>query len=73
VYAYRPDALALWLTLPPTGPEEAESLEQLRAMGHGISIGVARVDVAALPGIDTEDDLRRAEAYLVEHGDPPTG
>jgi 3-deoxy-manno-octulosonate cytidylyltransferase (CMP-KDO synthetase) len=73
VYAYRPDALALWLTLPPTGPEEAEGLEQLRAMGHGISIGVARVDVAALPGIDTEDDLRRAEAYLVEHGDPPTG
>ena len=73
VYAYRPDALALWLTLPPTEPERAENLEQLRAMGHGISIGVARVNAAALPGIDTADDLRRAEAYLAEHGDPLTG
>jgi CMP-2-keto-3-deoxyoctulosonic acid synthetase len=42
-------------------------------MGHGISIGVARVNVAALPGIDTEEDLRRAEAFLTEHGDPLTG
>ena len=73
VYAYRPDALALWLTLPPTEPEQAESLEQLRAMGHGIAIGVGRVNVAGPPGIDTEDDLRRAEAYLAEHGDPLTG
>ena len=73
VYAYRPDALALWLTLPPTGLEQAENLEQLRAIGHGISIGVARVNVAALPGIDTEEDLRRAEAYLAEHGDPLAG
>ncbi len=69
VYAYRPDALALWLTLPPTVPEEAERLEQLRALGNGLSIGVARLDVAALPGIDTEDDLRRAEAHLAAHGE----
>jgi 3-deoxy-manno-octulosonate cytidylyltransferase (CMP-KDO synthetase) len=73
VYAYRPDALALWLTLPPTAPEEAEKLEQLRALGNGLSIGVARVDVRALPGIDTEDDLRRAEAHLAVSGDPFTG
>jgi 3-deoxy-manno-octulosonate cytidylyltransferase (CMP-KDO synthetase) len=73
VYAYRPDALALWLTLPPTAPEEAEKLEQLRALGNGLSIGVARVDVRALPGIDTEDDLRRAEAHLAANGDPFTG
>jgi 3-deoxy-manno-octulosonate cytidylyltransferase (CMP-KDO synthetase) len=73
IYAYRPEALALWLTLPPTVPEQAESLEQLRALGHGIAIGVARVDLPALPGIDTEDDLRRAEAHLAEHGDPLSG
>jgi 3-deoxy-manno-octulosonate cytidylyltransferase (CMP-KDO synthetase) len=64
VYAYRPDALALWLTLPPTEPEAAEQLEQLRALGNGMSIGVARIGAAALPGIDTPDDLRRAEAHL---------
>jgi 3-deoxy-manno-octulosonate cytidylyltransferase (CMP-KDO synthetase) len=73
VYAYRPDALALWLTLPPTAAEEAEKLEQLRALGNGLSIGVARVDVRAMPGIDTEDDLRRAEAHLAASGDPFTG
>jgi 3-deoxy-manno-octulosonate cytidylyltransferase (CMP-KDO synthetase) len=70
VYAYRPAALALWLTLPATAPEDAERLEQLRALGHGMSIGVARVKAQALPGIDTEDDLRRAEAFLAANGDP---
>jgi len=68
VYAYRPDALALWLTLPPTAPEEAEQLEQLRALGNGMSIGVARIGVPALPGIDTPDDLLRAEAHLAAAG-----
>lgn len=68
VYAYRPDALALWSTLPATEPEDAEKLEQLRALGHGLSIGVARLNIAALPGIDTEDDLRRAEAHLAALG-----
>ncbi len=70
VYAYRPEALALWLTLPPTEAEEAEKLEQLRALGNGMSIGVARIRATALPGIDTPEDLARAEAHLAEHGDP---
>ncbi len=73
VYAYRPEALALWLTLPPTEPEQAESLEQLRALGNGMSIGVARIGVAALPGIDTAEDLRRAEARLAGAGTTTTG
>ena len=73
VYAYRPVALALWLTLPPTAPEDAERLEQLRALGHGMSIGVARVNARSLPGIDTEEDLGRAEAFLAANGDSLTG
>lgn len=72
VYAFRPDALALWLSLPPTAPEEAERLEQLRALGNGMSIGVARIGSAALPGIDTADDLRRAEAHLAGTAAPST-
>jgi 3-deoxy-manno-octulosonate cytidylyltransferase (CMP-KDO synthetase) len=72
VYAYRPDALALWLTLPATAPEQAEQLEQLRALGNGMSIGVARIGVAAMPGIDTADDLRRAEAHLAGASAPST-
>ncbi|MGH7562043.1 MAG: 3-deoxy-manno-octulosonate cytidylyltransferase, partial [Gemmatimonadales bacterium] len=71
VYAYRRDALARWVRLPPTPLEEAEQLEQLRALGHGLTIGVARLTAPALPGIDTLDDLRRAEAHwLSTHGVP---
>ncbi len=70
VYAFRPEALARWMTLAPTGPELAEKLEQLRPLGHGMTIGVAQLDRPALPGIDTEDDLQRAEAHLRTRGDP---
>ncbi len=69
VYAFTPAALARWMSLPPTALEEAERLEQLRPMGHGMSIGVACLEETALPGIDTEDDLRRAEAHLAARGD----
>jgi 3-deoxy-manno-octulosonate cytidylyltransferase (CMP-KDO synthetase) len=73
VYAFRPGALARWMALAPTEPERAESLEQLRPLGHGMTIGVARLERPALPGIDTEDDLRRAEAYLLARGEPASG
>jgi len=70
VYAFRPATLARWVALAPTGPELAEKLEQLRPMGHGMTFGVARLAEVALPGIDTEDDLRRAEAYVSTTGGP---
>jgi len=70
VYAFRPEALARWMALAPTGPELAEKLEQLRPLGHGMTIGVAQLDQPALPGIDTEDDLQRAEVQLRTRGDP---
>ena len=73
VYAFRPAALARWMALPPTVPELAEKLEQLRPLGHGMTIGVARLDRTALPGIDTEDDLKRAEAYLIARGEGGSG
>ncbi len=73
VYAFRPAALELWLSLPPTVLEEAEKLEQLRALGNGMSIGVARIGAPALPGIDTPDDLLRAEAHLAAAGAATTG
>jgi 3-deoxy-manno-octulosonate cytidylyltransferase (CMP-KDO synthetase) len=73
VYAFRPAALARWMALPPTEPERAEKLEQLRPLGHGMRIGVARLAGPALPGIDTEEDLERAEAYLMARGEPRSG
>jgi 3-deoxy-manno-octulosonate cytidylyltransferase (CMP-KDO synthetase) len=63
IYAYSRDALSRWVRLPPCIPEQAERLEQLRALYHGMSIGVSRLENPVFPGIDTADDLRRAEAH----------
>jgi 3-deoxy-manno-octulosonate cytidylyltransferase (CMP-KDO synthetase) len=63
LYAFRRDVLARWVALPPGELERAEQLEQLRALQHGLTFGIARLRAPALPGIDTPDDLRRAEAH----------
>ncbi len=64
VYAYHPEALARWATAPQVDRELAEGLEQLRPMAYGATIAVCQVKDHAAPGIDTIDDLRRAEEFL---------
>ena len=64
VYAYRQATLARWMELPRSPLEEAEKLEQLTALAHGLSFGVTLLGEPALPGIDTEEDLERAEKHL---------
>jgi 3-deoxy-manno-octulosonate cytidylyltransferase (CMP-KDO synthetase) len=63
IYAFGRASIERWSTLPPAPAEEAERLEQLRALHHGMSIGVARLGEPVPPGIDTVEDLRRAEAH----------
>ena len=63
IYAYRRAAITRLVTLPPSPAEKSEQLEQLRALHFGMTIGVARLDEPAIPGIDTAEDLRRAEAH----------
>ncbi len=63
IYAYSRDALRRWPGLEPSPAELAERLEQLRALHHGFTIGVARLMDPVEPGVDTPDDLRRAEAH----------
>lgn len=63
IYACTPAALRKWVSLPRCPAEQAERLEQLRALHHGLTIGVARLEEPALPGVDTADDLRWAEAH----------
>jgi 3-deoxy-manno-octulosonate cytidylyltransferase (CMP-KDO synthetase) len=63
IYAYTRPALRRWVAEPPSRAEQAERLEQLRALHCGLRIGVARLDAPVLPGVDTLDDLRRAEAH----------
>ena len=48
--------------LTPAPAERAESLEQLRALWHGIRIHVVEAAEAPPPGIDTEADLARVVA-----------
>lgn len=66
IYACHRDALRQWVALSPTPLERAERLEQLRALQHGLTFGVTLLDAPALPGIDTPEDLRRAEAHWQE-------
>lgn len=63
VYAYRREALARFVVLPPSGRERAERLEQLRALEDGMRIDAGFVD-SVPPGIDTPDDLARARRRL---------
>jgi 3-deoxy-manno-octulosonate cytidylyltransferase (CMP-KDO synthetase) len=63
IYAYTRVALRRWAGLEPSAAELAERLEQLRALHHGLIIGVARLAEPVEPGVDTLDDLRRAEAH----------
>lgn len=62
VYAYTPRALAQWVALPPHPLERIERLEQLRPLAAGLAMGVATIDEVPLAGIDTEEDLQRANA-----------
>jgi 3-deoxy-manno-octulosonate cytidylyltransferase (CMP-KDO synthetase) len=63
IYACTRAALGRWVSLQLCPVEQAERLEQLRALHHGLTIGVARLEEPAFPGVDTAEDLRRAEAH----------
>jgi 3-deoxy-manno-octulosonate cytidylyltransferase (CMP-KDO synthetase) len=60
IYAYTIGTLLNWNSIPDTPLEQIERLEQLRPLAAGIPIGVALIDEPARPGIDTEEDLARA-------------
>ena len=60
VYAYTPESLERWITLPPHPLERIERLEQLRPLAAGMRMGVAIIPGPLRPGIDTEADLERA-------------
>jgi 3-deoxy-manno-octulosonate cytidylyltransferase (CMP-KDO synthetase) len=60
VYAYEWAALMRWIELPESPLEQIERLEQLRPLASGIAIGVSLIDEPVRPGIDTENDLERA-------------
>jgi 3-deoxy-manno-octulosonate cytidylyltransferase (CMP-KDO synthetase) len=63
IYAYRKATLERFAALAPSPLEKLERLEQLRLLENGIEIYVANAPRDTI-GVDTEEDLARAEAVL---------
>ena len=70
IYAYSRAALERWVSLPTHPLEQVERLEQLRPLAAGMTMGVAVIEGAPPVGIDTEEDLVRAnEQWAAVLGD----
>jgi len=64
IYAYRVGYLQRYAQMRPCPLEQAEQLEQLRALWYGERIHVAEASQRPGPGVDTEDDLHIVEQLL---------
>jgi 3-deoxy-manno-octulosonate cytidylyltransferase (CMP-KDO synthetase) len=64
IYGYRAGFLRRFAAMPPGRLEQVESLEQLRALEAGHRIAVALTPEPFPPGVDTADDLARAERHF---------
>src|SRR5882724_2523914 len=63
VYGYRREALLRLVTFPVSPLEQAEKLEQLRALENGMPIAVVQVDYDSV-GVDAPADVARVEKLL---------
>ncbi|RXR07563.1 3-deoxy-manno-octulosonate cytidylyltransferase [Pseudoxanthomonas composti] len=64
IYAYRAGFLQRFSAMPPGVLEQIESLEQLRVLEAGYRIQVGLTPEAFPPGVDTPEDLERAESHV---------
>lgn len=67
LYGFRPDSLEQFCRLPQSRYEELEGLEQLRMLEGGIRIQTVAVEIpegAIQSGIDSPEDLKRAEEFI---------
>jgi 3-deoxy-manno-octulosonate cytidylyltransferase (CMP-KDO synthetase) len=63
VYAFRRDALLRFANLPRTPLEISERLEQLRALEHGMAIGVVESSSLSV-GVDVPEDVKSVEKLM---------
>ncbi|MEM8792955.1 MAG: manno-octulosonate cytidylyltransferase [Pseudomonadota bacterium] len=70
VYAYRPDALAAYMTMPETRLEREEGLEQLRFLAHDHPVHCVSVDArgADFWELNNPEDTPKIEAVLKARG-----
>ncbi len=69
IYAYRLPTLRQYVALPPSALEQAEKLEQLRALENGIPIHVVVTQQqCTLVSVDNPEDVARAEAVILAQG-----
>ena len=64
LYAYKVDLLKKFKTMQSCELEQAEKLEQLRLMWHGVKIHVALASSIPGHGVDTPEDLERVKAAI---------
>lgn len=71
LYGFRADSLARYVALPPSPLEQAEGLEQLRALEHGMTVRVVLVDYRGRThaSIDTPEDIGLVEALIAREGE----
>ncbi|XWO14195.1 8-amino-3,8-dideoxy-manno-octulosonate cytidylyltransferase [Candidatus Hepatincola sp. Pdp] len=66
LYVYKREALAKFTQLAPSPLEKQEKLEQLRALENNMNIGFKVVNTIPI-GVDTLEELQKAEKYLQQH------
>lgn len=66
IYGYRAEFLQAYTQLAPAPPEQAEALEQLRALWNGYCIAVHKATETPPAGVDTPEDLERVRQILVK-------
>jgi 3-deoxy-manno-octulosonate cytidylyltransferase (CMP-KDO synthetase) len=66
LYAYRASFLRAYASLAATPCEQAEALEQLRALEHGYGIAVTLLARAPAAGVDTAADLERVRTIFAQ-------
>ena len=69
LYVYRRDVLLAFAKWPQSDLERAESLEQLRALEHGVRIKAIQASTSSI-GVDTIEDLERVRAIVEEEQCP---
>ena len=66
IYSFYAGSLKEYVANGECNLEKLEKLEQLRWLWMGKKIKVLRDDFSGSMGIDTQDDLKKVEAYLTK-------